>query len=220
MLQILPILQLIIFMIPIVSLCGLGLFILIKPVVVIDRRWYLAVVIPLLLANTLALIENSIANNLTVVSDWRFWLVVFVDIALLIGSILVFRGFQIFALDGSEVMGYLVEMLEARGLETHLHIGEKSSPWRTSPNALILTIEVDAKNEDLWITESMGEVLMRSDSKKGLGFVREAMPGLRQIKKPYLFKEHAMGVLYIVLAVVLGVFGWIFFFEPRLVLVE
>jgi hypothetical protein len=198
----------------------LGLFILIKPVAVIDRRWYLAVVIPLLLANTLALIENSLKNDLPVVSDWRFWLVIIVDIILLIGSILLFRGYQIFGLDGSELMGYLVEMLEGKHIATHLHKGEKSNYWRTSPNALILTIELQDKKEDLWVTESMGEVLLRSDSNKGLALIREEIPGVKRMKKPYLFKAHAMGILYIVLAVVLAVFGWIFFFEPRLIVVD
>ncbi len=218
--EILANLQLILFSMPIVSFTVLGVFILLKPVAVINRRWYLAVVIPLLLANLLALIETNLGNNYSLAADWQFWLVVVVDIAMLIGSILVFRGFLIFGLTGSEIMEIMKQNFEAKQIVSRLHAGEKKSILGTPSRAIILTIEDQDTEREIWITESLGEVILRADSKNGFGLAREAMPELRRLKKPFIFKQHTMGILYIVLAVVLAVFGWIFFFEPRLILVD
>lgn len=216
--EILANLQLILFFIPIVSFCVLGLFILLKPVLVVNRRWFLAVVVPLLFANPLALIESSLDNNYRLATDWQFWLVLLVDIALLVGSILIFRGYLVFGLEKSAIMKMLADRLQEKKITTRLRVGDKDGKWRVSPDALILTVELNDKDEDIWVTESMGEVHIRAESKRSLKMVHDAMPTIKQLKKPYRFKQHMMGVLYIVLAVVLGVFGWIFFFEPRLVI--
>lgn len=213
-------LQLILFFIPVASLAAIGLFILLKPVAIISRRWYLAVVIPMLLANPLALIENNLENNFSLAADWQFWLVLVVDAALLVGSILIFRGYLIFGLGKFEVMDVIAGHFQERGIASQVHAGDRNDKWRVSPNALILTIDFTDKNEDLWVTENMGEIHLRTDSKRSLKIARDAMLAIKRMKKSYIFKQHVMGILYIVLAVVLGVFGWIFFFEPRLIIIE
>lgn len=216
--EILANLQLILFFIPIVSFSLLGLFILLKPVVVVNRRWFLAVVVPLLLANPLALIESSLENNYRLATDWQFWLVIVVDAALLVGSILIFRGYLVFGLEKSAIMKMLADRLQEKKIATKLRVGDKDGKWRVSSDALILTVDLHDKYEDIWITESMSEVLIRAESKRSLKMVHDVMPTIKQIKRPYHLKQHMMGILYIVLAVVLGVFGWIFFFEPRLII--
>ena len=62
----------------------------------------------------------------------------------------------------------------------------------------------------------MIRVKSRGDRKALCPFLVE----IRNIKNTYDFSQHAIGVLYLVIAVVLAVFGWIYFFEPRLVLIE
>ena len=73
--------------------------------------------------------------------------------------------------------------------------------------------------EKIWVIERFYEVVLRASSQQGVCLVRQLLPELRQVEQPYDFRRHAVGILYMLLGVVLAVFGWIFFFEPRLILV-
>jgi len=73
------------FALPILSLFGLGVYLLLKPVNVINRRWYLLVIAPLLVANPIFVLEDTFNAEGSSSLGWRFWLVLMVDILLLVG---------------------------------------------------------------------------------------------------------------------------------------
>jgi len=218
--QTLQILQIILFSIPIGALLVLGIVILAMPVVVINRRWYLLMFFPLILANLIAMLESNLADVLSIAGNWRLWLVMVGDALLLGIGIFLFRGFQVIGLDDSEVMAGLREFYLQKHFDVQCSTGEKQIPWGEKRKAMIISVKDQELEEDLWVEEKPGEVILRADSARGLALIRQALPELRQIEKPNLIKTHLLGILFIVLAVVIAVLGWIFFFEPRLILIE
>ena len=220
MILFLQILQLVLFFIPVGVLLALGILFLSRSVVILNRRWYLFVFIPLIFANPIAVIENSFVNDISIMGDWRFWLVVVVDIVLLVGGTFLFRGFQVIGLNASETMAVLKDFGKKRYTLVDLHTGEKRTLWGETRNAVILTVQDQEKRWDVWVMEKQGEVLLQGDSAGGNDLIKQVVPILRKIRKTYVLKDHVLGVLFIVFAVVLAVLGWIFFFEPRLVLID
>jgi hypothetical protein len=220
LLKSLQVLQLILFTVPIGTLVVLGVIILSKSVIVLQRRLYLLVVFPLILANLLAILENNLTNQSPPFSDWRFWLVMLADLAFFVLAMWLFRGFQVIGLDASETMGVLKDSFEESDNIVHLSVDEKRTLWTNYPNAIILVAEQPDGVMEFWAVERQYEVLLKSDSPQGNAQLRKLLSRLRSIKKPYDFQVHAVGVLYIVLALVIAVLGWIFFFEPRLIIVE
>jgi hypothetical protein len=174
----------------------------------------------LLLANPLAILENNFTQPQFLWGDWQFWIVIIADLAFLVFAILLFRGYQIIGLDASEVMSVIKNSLIDSSDEVDLSVGERRLLWTTYPNALVLTSKQPDCVMELWAVERQSEVLLHSHSAQGREQIRKIIPLLRAVEKPYDFKVHAVGVLYIVLAVVMAVLGWIFFFEPRLILVD
>lgn len=220
MILFLQILQLVLFFIPVGALLALGILFLARAVVILNRRWYLFVFIPLIFANPFAVIENSFINDISIMDDWRFWLVIIVDIILLVGGTLLFRGFQIIGLNASETMAVLKDLGKNRYNSVDLHTGEKRTFWGETRNAIILTVQDQEKQYDVWVMEKQGEVLLQADSVGGTDLIKQAVPVLRKVRKAYVLKDHVLGVLFIVFAVVLAVLGWIFFFEPRLLVID
>ncbi len=216
----LQVLQVVLFAIPILTLLIYGLLILIRPVVVIDRRWMLLVFLPLLAANLLAMWENDSVNEVTVLTDWRLWLIFATDLALGVGLTLSLRGRAIYGVSSSDAAYLIREALEKAGVNVESRIGEKRSIWTMPQNAQILTLHTQTGTEDIWFTSRAGEVLMRTSSRQGMATVRKALPAVRTVQTEYLFSAHAMGVLYLVLGVVFSVLSWIIFFEPKLLLIE
>ncbi len=219
MTQTLQIIQLVLFILPILTLFGMGGVILLKSVTIINRRWFLLIFLPLLFANPLAILENTLANPSRTV-DWRLWLILTADLALAVWLLLSFRGFMVYGLDSNETVELLKDLFQGQGLEVHLQAGKKRLLWGKTWDAKALTIDSQGQKKDIWIIERFHEVLVHTDSKVGLTRLKEILPSLRKIERPYAFKSHAMGVLYLVLGVVLAVLSWIFFFEPRLILIE
>lgn len=220
MLKSLQVLQLILFTVPIGTLIVLGVIMLSKSIIVLQRRLYLLVVFPLILANLLAILENNLTNQSPPFSNWRFWLVILADLAFFVLAMWLFRGFQVIGLDASETMGVLKDSFEESDNIVHLSVDEKRTLWTNYPNALILVVQQPDGVMEFWAVERQYEVLLKSDSPQGNAQLRKLLPRLRNIKKPYDFQAHAVGVLYIVLALVIAVLGWIFFFEPRLIIVD
>lgn len=221
MTQTLQTLQLILFAIPTLTLLAIGGVILIKPVSVINRRWYLLVFLPLLLANAAAILENDpSAGAFSSAANWRLWLVLIADLAMAVGVTLVFRGALVYGLNAAETEGLLASTLRDKGYEVHSHVGEKRVLWGSSLDARILTVNQDGQAVDLWITERFNEVIIHAESRNGFVLLKQALPEIPKVERPYDFKSHAMGILYIILAVVFAVLFWIFFFEPRLILIE
>jgi hypothetical protein len=217
----LKILQVSLFAVPVVALIVLGLVILLRPVAVINRRWLLLTFLPLLVANLLAAVVGDTQNGIALLPDWRFWAMVVVDVALAVGISIWLRGVALYGLPLATAEALCKEALEAQGYSVTARIDEKRTLLTTVPQATILTVTIEGREEEFWLTLRAGEVVVRTDSQRGMALLRQkVLPALRDHQTPYVFQAHAMGVLYLVLAVVLLTFGWIYFFEPRLVLVE
>lgn len=214
------VLQLILFIIPGVVLVTMGVVILAKSVSVINRRWYWAVFLPLLLANPLALIENSPIWPGIGPVNWRVWLILAADIFLVVWIILTFRGYMVFGVNVGETQSTLKETLESMGYEVKIRTGEKRVLWGRAWEAHIMDVSRSGQSVEIWMTERFNEMVVRAETTSGRRLLQAALPSLRQLEKPYLFKDHVMGILFIVLAVVFAVLGWIFFFEPRLIFIE
>jgi hypothetical protein len=219
----LTLIPLILFSIPSLTLLGMGLVILIKPISVINRRWYLAIFAPLLAANPLALLNNLGAPGDSALSggDLVFLIgVILADLAIILGFALVFRGAVVHGLGEEETWAALETLLKDKGHSVTKRTGEKSFLWARFDEARILTVGSGEAAADIWIAESVREVVIRADSRKALQYLQTVLPELRKMDRPYRFKAHAMGVLYLVLALVFAILTWIYFFEPRLVLVN
>ena len=218
--QTLQILQFVLFVIPVVALITLGGVILLKPVSVVNRRWYLAVFLPILFANSLILLESILLNAGGGLTIWRFWLILLVDVFLIVGVSWYFRGFMVFGLNAADTETILKDALLSKGYVVQQQVGKKSILWGKPWAAQILTVNTNGSTEDIWITERFNEVLVRVDSSKGLNILKGGLPSLRKVERPYTFEAHAFGLLFLVVAVVLGVLIWIFFFEPQLLILD
>jgi len=213
-------LQLTLFAIPVVVLIALGVVILIRPVSVISRRWFLAVFLPILLANPLALLEDNLQVGGPAVFGWRFWVILVADLAMVAWIVYSFRGFTVYGLTKEEVLTHLTAVLTEQGRSVTTRQGERSSLMGKAREGRVLSFEYEGGVEEIWIAEHFYEVHIRAESAAGRRYLRGAFASLRKMQKSYNFSRHAMGVLYIILAVVFAVFSWIFFFEPRLILIE
>lgn len=213
--QILQILQVTMFTLSALSLLGIGLLILSRTVSIVDRRIYLLVFIPLLLANTLALFEgNGVPLN------WRTWLILGADLVLIVGAIWLSRGFQVYGLNAEMAVDIVTETLRQQGYTVETKSAEKRDLWGRTRDACVLTAQKLNEEISLWIITRFNEVSIRTQQRSHTKYLRAALTALRQQEVPYDFKAHAVGVLYIILAVVFAVLTWIFFFEPRLILIE
>ena len=220
MVMTLQILQVSLFAIPVIVLIALGLVILLRPVAVINRRWLLLTFLPLLVANLLAIVMNDTENGIAPLPDWQFWAFVAVDLALAAGISLWLRGVAVYGLPLTTVEMLCRDALLAQGVEVSPRIGEKRTLLTTEKQATIFTVVIDGKEEEIWLNSHAGEVVIRADTARGRALVKQVLPVLHKHEAQYAFQYHAMGILYLVLAVVLLVFGWIYFFEPRFVVVE
>ena len=191
--------------------------ILVKPVCIINRRWYLVVIAPLLLANPLVILENTLRSEGAISLGWRFWVVLVVDILLLVGITWWFRGYLVYGLSASEVEDVLKHEFEERGLEVQKNIGVKSSLMGGSGDAHVLTVTAQGTSADIWISERYKEVLLQVDTKRGYQILKCELSSLRETDLPYQIKAHLMGILFIIFAFVVAVMLWIFFFEPKLI---
>ncbi len=201
----------------IISMIILGCAILIRPVSAINRRWYLAIFLPLLIANPLALLDRTNPPF----SDWPTLIILLAaDALLVVGFFLVFRGMTVYGLTLEDTQDLLIKNLKELGFNVQKKIGEKAYWLGKVKDAHILTIKRGDISEQIWLTQQFNEVILRVDSQKGWRLLKSVMPGIRKQKTTYQFSSHAMGVLFIILALVFAALTWIFFFEPRLILIE
>ncbi len=206
---------------PILTLISIGVLILIKPVTVINRRWYLAILIPLLAANPVVLISNLLTlteNGWESGSYLVVLLTILADLAITVGFAWALRGVMVHGLTEAEVQTQLKALLTQKGYTVTEKTGKKSFLWATYDQAYILTVQSGEMTGDIWMAESVNEVVIRVDTKQGGKLLKSILPKLRQIEKPYQFKRHAIGIIYLVVALVFAVLTWIYFFEPRLIL--
>lgn len=216
MTQVLQTLQVALFALPTLTLMVIGIVILRRSVSIVDRRWFLAVLIPLLLANTLSIA----AENGQLRLDWRTWLILAADVILISGAVWLSRGFQVYGLDLRQVEHILTDSLHTQGFSVSASSAEKQDLWGRTKNARLLTAVKAEQTHLFWVTSRFNEVLVLPERSPDANLFRRVLPALRAAQVPYDFKAHAVGVLYIVLALVFAVLSWIFFFEPRFILIE
>ena len=215
MLQTLQILQVILFSIPVLALLAIGILILSRSVSIIDQRIFLVVFIPLLLANTLAIIEGDALRL-----DWRAWLILITDLVLITGAVWLLHGFQVYGLKAETVETVLAEAFRQQGFTCRTSNTEKRDLWGRTREACLLTVENADMRHQVWITARFNEVFIRAEQRSSGKILRPALPALQGEKVPYELKAHAVGILYIILALVFALLTWIFFFEPRFILIE
>ena len=210
------VLQVILFGIPSLVLLGIGVSILRHAVSIINRRWFLAVLIPLLIANTVTIFSDDGQLSL----DWRTWLLLGANSVLMIGSLWVTHGYQVYGLKIESVEQVLTQLLQNQGFTVTADSIEKRDLWGQTRDARRLTAVKDGPAHVFWITARFNEVLMRAERSADANLLVQSLPALCEEAVPYDSKAHAVGVLYIVLALVFAVLTWIFFFEPRFILIE
>jgi hypothetical protein len=215
MIETLQILQVILFSIPPIALLVVGIMILSRSVSIIDQRIFLAAFIPLLLANTLAILEG---DGLRL--DWRAWLILAADLVLITGAVWVLRGYQVYGLKAETVETVVTETLQQQGFTIETHPEEKRDLWGRTREACLLTAENGDGQHQVWITARFNEVFIRAEHRTSGKILRSILPALQNETVPYEFKSHAVGILYIILAIVFALLTWIFFFEPRFILIE
>lgn len=220
MVQNLQSLQLVLFFIPILYLLVLGLLILFKPVTIMDRRWMLLAFLPILLDNLLAIFGNETLSWEQILRDGYFWLILGADLALGIGITLTLRGYVVYGLAQEQVEQALVRAMTDAGYSVTAAQGEWKSTWGRAYEAVVITWEMEGQSRSCAMTSRTGEVMVRTKARSDLRLLSAFMGKIRNVKNPYEFSQHAVGVLYLVIAFVLAVFGWIYFFEPRLILIE
>ena len=213
--QILQVLQVTLFSFPTLALLVIGVLILSRSVSIIDRRIYLVVFIPLLLANTLVLFEGNGIRFF-----WRTWLIVGADLVLILGIVWFSHGFQVYGLTAETVVTVLANAFRQQGYTVKAKVTEKRDVWGRTRDAYLLTAHRTGEAYPFWIISRFNEVFIRAKKRADTRHLHQALPALRQQDVPYDFKAHAVGVLYIVLALVFTVLTYIFFFEPRLILIE
>jgi hypothetical protein len=218
--QTFQLLQVTLFSLPIIALVVLGIVILVKPVVIIHRRWYLIVFLPMLLANLLPYLENVLSVEPAAGSNWRLWLIVAADLLLTGWIVHTFRGLQLIGLPAKDITHHMEQLLISEGYQVQLSTTKKEALWGSQSQTHVLIVSVENHNEEIRIIEKTNETILQIDSPNRASIFKSLLLNLRNSKVAYDFKQHAMGLLYIVLAMVLGVLGWSFFFEPRLILIE
>ncbi len=220
MLQLLQILQISLFGMTVLGLFIFGLLILIKPVLILHRRWFLMIFLPLLLANPLALIEEIITPGETLPLNWRLGLVLLVDLGLILAGYWLLRGWQVFGLTEEETTVALKRWLDANGWTYNLQIAERTTWWGGKHRARQFQIQQENQALTFWVTGQDVEVRLQGGSRSADKILRQALPALKSIEKNYHIQDHMAGILFLIMALVLAVLGWIFFFEPRLILIE
>lgn len=220
LMEFLQVAQVVLFFLPVLALTILGAVILLRPVSVIHQKWYLAVFLPLLLATPLSLLENYLRGAGAGLTDWRFWLIVVADLLLIAFIFYLLRGWVVYGLPLQAVQNLMALTLSRQNLDAAMAPGQKHSLWGNDLSAIIFQAAGREGTVEIWLTERYNEVVLRAASRGAVGVLRPMIKALRQQKPPYDLRRHAVGILYILLGIVLAVFGWIFFFEPRLVLLD
>jgi hypothetical protein len=187
-----------------------------RSVLVLSRRWLLLVFLPLLVANPLAFIEANLRNDVTVITDWAFWVLLGVDLLLAGGVFWLFRGYSVYGLSEAQVRDGLADTLRAEGRRVEVSQAERKTLLSRAQHVTVLTIGQDGAAETLWLMGRAGEVTVGSRSRAVMGLLRPALTALRAEPSADGTRSRALGILYLVLGVVFAVLTWIFFFEPRI----
>lgn len=220
MTNILQIIQVILFCSPVLTLIAMGLVILTKPVSVLDRRLLIMVFIPLLLANVLALLEDSLSNGNPLGSTWRFWLTLVVDLSLCLTVCVAFRGLIIHGMSAAQVEAALAAVFRQKEDVVTAQVVKKRTFLGGEQDVRRLDLKRSGQHKPLFIIDKVNEVLVRGISRRTAIDLSKALSEMESRDEATQAKSRRIGVLYLVMALIFAVSVWILFFEPRLVLIE
>jgi len=221
LLQALQIFQVVFFTIPVVILVGMGVYILITPIGFIPRRWFLGVFLPFLLANPLAIIEDQLSEGASLTSDWRFWLILVADLTLAGIILRIYRsGWLVCGIDADQLVRQLAAYFEDHGRTVAIRQDQKQPLLGRLWEAQVIRVSESGQVHEIWIMTRESEVRLQVETAVEASLVRRALIAIRKGERLTDFRLRAVGVLYIVLGLVIAFFGWIYFFEPRLILLE
>jgi len=220
LLELLQVLQISLFAVSVLGLLILGLSILFKTVLILPRRLFLLIFLPLLLATPLARIEGYATPGETPALDWRLGLVLVVDLGLIITGYWVLNGWLVYGLSEMETDQALKDWFSTQGWSYDSRLAERSTLWGGNRQAKRLEIHREGQTFSFWLLAQGSEVRLEGEPGEARKILRQAVHTLARVERAYHFQDHTAGILYIVLAIVLAVLGWIFFFEPRLILID
>lgn len=209
----LQLLQVFLFSISIITLLGIGVLILVRAVSIINRRVFIILLIPFLLANSVALIESE-----SIFINWRTWLILGSNLVLSVGVIWYAHGLQVYGLCPEAIQMVVLEVFNQQGYTVDASTTKKRDFWGKTRDACMLTLQKGELQHQIWIVNRFNEVSIRTLRQHDSGILQSVIAPLKNQNVPYDFKAHASGILFIVLALVLAVLSWAFFFEPRLIL--
>lgn len=214
------VLQVILFAIPVAALWMMGILLILRPVNIINRRWGLLIFMPLLAANVLAVLENYLSSEQGVMLGWEVWLILGVDLVLGVVFWLNSRGFLVYGITAGALEEALTGLYREKGASAAPRLEEERLFLDGRRTARILTVEKGHQIAEIKITERFNETVIQAQSKEGREMLKSVFPMLRRMANGSRTKSRAVGVLYLVLGLVFSVLSWIFFFEPRLFLIE
>jgi hypothetical protein len=220
LLQSLQILQIGLFAIPVLGLVTIGLLILIKPILILHRRYFLILFIPLLLANPLALLEETLLPGENTTLDWRLWIVLAVDLGLILAGYWLLGGWQIYGLSEAGATDAIKSWFNEHGWAIDAEVSARTTWWSNKRQARRFQAERENETLIFWLTIQGNEIQLQGENRKTQKYLRQMLANLQHAEKVFQIQEHMAGVLYIILGIVLAVLVWIFFFEPRLILIE
>lgn len=218
--ELMQILQIGMFIIPIVSLWTMGALLFLRPVNILHQRWRLLVLLPLLIANLLAALENNLFNESGFTVGWGFWMVVGIDLVLGVGLWIASSGFLVFGLGAEEVEEVLTEGFREMGMQVTANEEEETLLLKGRETVRLLRVDNGQEEIYLKVHERFNETIVQADSQAGRQLFKDLKPKILLGKDISRHKSRATGVLYLILGLVFAVLGWIFFFEPRLILLE
>jgi hypothetical protein len=94
--------------------------------------------------------------------------------------------------------------------------GEQKTLLSKPQNVTTLTVTQGEAAGTLWLTARAGEVVIHTRSRVMMKQLRPALASVGKNQREGGSPNRALGVLYLVVAVVFAVLTWIFFFEPRI----
>ncbi len=133
---------------------------------------------------------------------------------------MVSRGFLVFGLSTGELEEVLTEGCREMGMQVTANEEEETLLLGGEETVHILHIEGGQETMEIKIRNRFNEITIQVEPRAETGRLRGIFPLLKDAKVASKCRSRATGVLYLILGLVFAVLGWIFFFEPRLILLE
>lgn len=186
-----------------------------------NHTWNPVALLILALAGTLSwvLVETPDGIMLSqVIEDWFFFIILLgINGYSVISSP---RGFEVSGLTKEEFETKYMEWFRRQSYFVSSRIGNKKYRWREIKDVTIIAVGTNNTNEEIWLMGRKRNVNIFVNSARGRGYLKQFLRALRSEPVEYVFKHHASGLIYLVIAAGLLTFGWIKYIKPLLALVE